>query len=264
MTFRLQWPNSTTPRTPRQITVKIYWLTGALTSLSLLRFKTAFPFHFEGFLLSLFKNNDSHFCHLVKGKQEKPLLSAWLGVSPVTAKVSCQFCLIHSYAHIFTRTLLPRKQYFVQDTGGTAEILYHSNTKQKKAQDDFRQSQLFLLQDGLSRKFTFQHINMIGSWKATMSICWHRKHFLFSTRAAHTCQTQIHKTHPCMRAHNFSKCFTEAAKGSHVLDIVWYVSKNNKKGKCNTIWNNDNNFKIIFRLTLKIVTNHNWIRVKAH
>ena len=86
-------------------------------------------------------------------------ISAWLGVSPVTAKVSCQFYLIHSYTH--THTLLPRKQYFVQDTGGTAEILYHSNTKQKKAQDDFWQSQL-LSSDGLSRKFTFRHINMIG------------------------------------------------------------------------------------------------------
>lgn len=99
MTFRLQWNNSTTPWTREQITVKIYWLAGTLMSLSPLRMKTVFPFNFEGFLFSVFKNNDSHFCHLVREKKNT-FLSAWPEVSPVTAKVSCHFCLIHSYAHI--------------------------------------------------------------------------------------------------------------------------------------------------------------------
>lgn len=56
-------------------------------SLSFLKTKTAFSFYFEGFLFSVFKNNDSNFCHLVRGKTRK-LLSAWLKVSSVTAKVS--------------------------------------------------------------------------------------------------------------------------------------------------------------------------------
>lgn len=143
MTFRLQWTNSTTPWAQEQITVKIYWLTGTLMSLSALRMKTAFPFHFEGFLFSLFKNNDSHFCHLVRGRKKDLALSlAWSLSCHSQGLTSVLFdSLIRTH---FTRTLLPRKQYFVQHTGGTAEISCHSTTKQKKAQDDFRQSQLFL------------------------------------------------------------------------------------------------------------------------
>lgn len=197
MTFRLQWNNSTTPWTREQITVKIYWLAGMLMSLSPLRMKTVFPFHFEGFLFSVFKNNDSYFCHLVREKKKKLSLSLARSLSCHSqGLMSLLFdSLIRTH---FTHTLLPRKQYSVQDTGGTAEILYHSNTKQKKAQDDFQQSQLFLSWDGLRRKFTFPHINMIGPWKATMLICWHRKRLIFTTRAARTRQTQIHEhVHAC-------------------------------------------------------------------
>lgn len=95
-----------------------------LMSLSHVTMKTGLSVDFEDFFIFCFlKNNDLHFCHLVREKK-----SAWLGVSLIRTR--------------FTHTLLPRKQHFVQDTGGTAKILYHSNTKQRRGQDDFWQSLL--------------------------------------------------------------------------------------------------------------------------
>lgn len=193
--------------------------------LSPFRMKTVFLFHFEGFLFSVFKNNDSHFCHLVRRKKKLALSLAGSLSCHSQGLMSVLFnSLIRTH---FTRTLLPRKQYFVQDAGVTAEILYHSNTKQKITQDEFRQSQRFLSQDGLSRKFTFQHINMIGPRKATMSICWHRKRLIFTTRAAHPRQTEIHKhIHAC--AHTIFQNASQKQLKAHMSQTLYDMTAKKK------------------------------------
>lgn len=168
---------------------------------------------------------------LSSGQREKkhPLLSAWLGVSPVPAKVSCQFYLIHSYAHISHARYSLGNSIFVQDTGGTAEILYHSNTKQENSPRWFPAKSALPLAGWFERKVhisTYQYDRTLKSYD--VHLLAQEASYFYNTGCTYMSNTNT-QTHPCMHTHNFSKCFTEAAKGSHVLDIVWYDSKKKKR-----------------------------------
>lgn len=143
------------------------------------------------------------------------------GAPPHTAEGSrqchslnlCHFVsLIHTYLHIHTTHATPADSIHA-GFGDTVEILYHSNTIATTTAETKKSPGSAMAEQALvcccfsrmaCRRFTFQHINMIGRpWKAMMfDLLAQKASYLFTIKAVRIPKKQIHRhIHPCTHPH---------------------------------------------------------------